>query len=197
MSQILSFPYLPEGNNPYADQIRCNAFDYAKNTGESGVCLILVTLQDTGKTVQVVANLSAKEASIVLPLFDWEKDYSFGTAFGLSDTVFIISEVSDQAAMQQARETFEKEWNLLFFTLNRENAAIRGSWLDQKSGQWIPVSRSAEGAAAAAAVLHRDMITGTMESTIDQPGGLLEIGLRKERGNVLGLSAGGPVEVRE
>lgn len=196
MSQILSFQFVSDDGTNFADQIRCAAFDFAKSAGETGVCLILVSGTNTDESVPVVANLGAKEASIVLPLFDWVKDDSFGTAFGLSDSVYVISESLNQAAMQQVQSAFEKETNLFFFELDRPKALIRGFLLCREDENWIPIPRSAEGAAAAAMVLHRDLETGTMESTIEQPGGILEIGLRKEQGRVLGLSAGGPVEVR-
>ena len=195
MSQILTFQYLSDVGNADMDLIRCAAFHYAKAEGESGVCLVLVSVEGWGEPVQVVANLNANEASIVLPLFDWEKELSIGTAFGLRDTVYIISDCPGDSAMQEAANAFESSERLFFFALRRADASLTGFWLDRSSGTWIPVIRSAEGAAAAAIVLHRDLESGTMESTVSQPGGILEIGLRKDRSCVLGLSAGGPVEV--
>lgn len=197
MSQILSFHYSPYDETINADTIRCKAYEFAKASGEAGVCLVLVSLKDLNESVQVVANISAGEASIVLPLFDWEKEYAFGTAFGASGSVYVISDQSSSAAMQQAKDTFIEASELWFFYLDRKNAMLRGSHISAAGNHWTPVLRSAEGAAAAALVLHRSLDTGTMESTVDQPGGILEIGLRKDHGRVLGLSAGGPVEVRK
>ena len=78
--------------------------------------------------------------------------------------------------------------------LNRETAFVQAVDYSVDPQNPIIIGRSTEAAAAAAMVLHQDLENGTMESTIGQPGGILEIGMRKENGKVTGLSAGGPVD---
>lgn len=193
MSQILSFQYTPDQFPITADAVRCAAFEYAKSRNCTGIALILVSLPEQKTPIQVVANLGAGESSSVLPLPDRIEETPVGTLFSFPSGLYIITEQEQQHAFKLAVAMDEIQ-NLTLFFLQRDSAQIHGF---RRVGQnWLPAARSAEGAAAAAMVLHSDLENGTMESTIDQPGGLLEIGMRKENGKVTGLSAGGPVEVR-
>ena len=134
MSQFLSVSF--DHAHPSADEIRIAAFRCAMDAGEKGVCLVQAKIQDQAAPINVVVNIAAGEATVVLSLPKRIQSFPFGCA-----------------------------------------------------------SRTVEGAAAAAMFLHRDLEHGTMEVTVGQPGGILEIGMRKESGEVTGLSAGGPVEV--
>lgn len=183
MSEILTFR--PSEPLPDYDALRCAAFAHAVAAGESGVCLVLV--ETSGETVSVVANVSAGEASVVLPLPKEIREESWGTLFFFPDEVYAVAENADTL-------DFAPEADFLV-ALDRAQAQIRVMRYDRETGEKFPVARSADGAACAAMVLHRDLENGTMESTVGQPGGILEIGMRKENGRVTGLSAGGPVEV--
>ena len=82
MSQILTFQL----SDPFSDYdaLRCAAYYYAVSAGETGVCLVLVSAGDDPAQISVVANIPAREASVVLPLPVWELDYPWGGGPALS-----------------------------------------------------------------------------------------------------------------
>ena len=55
----------------------------------------------------------------------------------------------------------------------------------------------ASGSTAAAVVLSSELRDGITEIGVGQPGGDLEVGVRKESGQVTGLSIGGPVHLEQ
>ena len=192
MSQILTIE-VPSVNHRYAgDSMRCAAYEHALRSGQTGVCLVLVKRPDYNP-IQVVVNVKAKEASIVLPLPASIKGFAFGTLFSFPDEMIVVTEQKPEEILAEVCTLFP-EFNAVIVTLNRETASIQATDYSSNPDQPIVIGRSTEAAAAAAMVLHQDLANGTMESTIGQPGGILEIGMRKENGKVTGLSAGGPVD---
>lgn len=192
MSQILTIE-VPSVNHRYAgDSMRCAAYTHALHSGETGVCLVLVKRPDYDP-IQVVVNVKAKEASIVLPLPASIKELAFGTVFSFPDEMIVVTEHKPEEILAEVRTLFP-DFDAGIVTLNRETASIQAADYSSDPDQPIMIGRSTEAAAAAAMVLHQDLENGTMESTIGQPGGVLEIGMRKENGKVTGLSAGGPVD---
>lgn len=194
MSQILkvSVP-APNALHDY-DALRGVAWCNALISDEQGVCLVLLQIPETDP-IQVVVNLAEKEASIVLPLPSSERSFDFGTAFRFPGGQYIVTEQPEQTVVPAVRAAMPEEETVFIVRMDRESAFIKtGRYVPGKPPSYLP--RSAEAAAAAAMVLHRDLTDGTMESTIGQPGGILEIGLRKQNGAVTGLSAGGPVEMK-
>lgn len=193
VSQILTVK-VPSDNLRYdGDSMRRAAYTRALSAGETGVCLVLVERQDYDP-IQVVVHVPAKEASIVLPLPSEMKAFDFGTAFAFPGEYYIVTEQKPEEIVSQVCAAFPQS-NMIIVSLNRENAFITS--FDCSTNPPIVIGRSTEAAAAAAMVLHQDLENGTMESTIGQPGGILEIGMRKENGKVTGLSAGGPVDFAE
>ena len=191
MSRILTIE-IPSVNHRYAgDAMRCTAYTHALRSGETGVCLVLVKRPDYDP-IQIVVNVKAKEASIVLPLPASIKGFAFGTVFSFPDEMIVVTEHNPDEILDEVRTVFP-ELNVTIASLDRGNAFIAAADYSSNDVQPIHIERSTEAAAAAAMVLHQDLENGTMESTIGQPGGILEIGMRKENGKVTGLSAGGPV----
>ena len=90
MSQILTFE-VPSVTHRYAgDSMRCAAYTHALRSGETGVCLVLVKRPDYDP-IQVVVNVKAKEASIVLPLPASIKELAFGTVFSFPDEMIVVT----------------------------------------------------------------------------------------------------------
>ena len=194
MSQILNVQITAPDALTNFDGLRCTAYSNAFVAGETGVCLVLLQVP-SGETIRVVVNMAEKEASIVLPLPDEARSLDCGDAFLFPGGWFVVTEQTAQEALPAVRKAFPEVETIFIVTLNRETAFIT---LSRCVPEKLPVLvlRSAEATAAAAMVLHRDLADGTMESTVGQRGGILEIGLRKQGGEVVGLSAGGPVEMK-
>ena len=192
MSQILTVEYPSDYARYDGDSMRRAAYLHAVHEGETGVCLVLLRRQGYDP-IQVVVNVKAKEASIVLPLPASIKGFAFGTVFSFPDEMIVVTEQKPEEIFAEVRTLFP-EFNAVIVTLNRETASIQATDYSSNPDQPIVIGRSTEAAAAAAMVLHQDLANGTLESTIGQPGGILEIGMRKENGKVTGLSAGGPVD---
>ena len=193
VSQILTVEVPSVGHRYGGDLMRRAAYTRALGAGETGVCLVLVERQDYDP-IQVVVHVPSKEASIVLPLPSEMKAFDFGTAFAFPGEYYVVTEQKPEKIASQVRAAFPQS-NVIVVSLNRENAFITA--VDCSADPPVVIERSTEAAAAAAMVLHQDLENGTMESTIGQPGGILEIGMRKENGKVTGLSAGGPVNFAE
>jgi hypothetical protein len=193
MSQILTVEVPSAGQRYDGDSMRRAAYTRALSAGVTGVCLVLVERQDYDP-IQVVVHVPAKEASIVLPLPSEIKAFDFGTAFAFPGEYYIVTEQKPEEIVSQVCAAFPQS-NVIIVSLSRENAFITS--FDCSADPPIVIGRSTEAAAAAAMILHQDLENGTMESTIGQPGGILEIGMRKENGKVTGLSAGGPVDYAE
>ena len=193
MSQILTVEVPFVGQRYDGDSMRRDAYTRALGAGETGVCLVLVKRQDYDP-IQVVVHVPAKEASIVLPLPSEIKAFDFGTAFAFPGEYYVVTEQKPEEIVSQVCAAFPQS-NVIIVSLSRENAFITS--FDCSADPPIVIGRSTEAAAAAAMILHQDLENGTMESTIGQPGGILEIGMRKENGKVTGLSAGGPVDYAE
>ena len=195
MSQILTVEF-PSDNLRYdGDAMRRAAYLHAIQAGETGVCLVLVQRHGYDP-IQVVVHVPAKEASIVLPLPAEIRTFGFGTVFSFLDEIIAVTEQNPKEILSEVCTAFP-ESNVIIATLNRENAFIQAGDYSLDPDNPIIIGRSTEAAAAAAMVLHRDLENGTMEPTIGQAGGILEIGMRKENGKVTGLSAGGPVDFTE
>ncbi len=193
MSQILTVE-VPSFSLRYGgDAMRRAAFTRALGAGETGVCLVLIKREDYDP-IQVVVHVPTKEASIVLPVPKEIKEFDFGTAIAFPGECYVVTEQNTEEIISQVRAAFPLS-DVIIVTLNRENAFITA--VDYSVDPPVVIGRSTEAAAAAAMVLHQDMENGTMESTIGQTCGILEIGMRKENGKVTGLSAGGPVEYAE
>ena len=120
--------------------------------------------------------------------------FDFGTAFAFPGEHYVVTERKLEEIVPQVRAAFPQS-DVIIVTLERESAFITA--VDCSTDPPVVIGRSTEAAAAAAMVLHQDLENGTMESTIGQSGGILEIGLRKDNGKVTGLSAGGPVDYAE
>lgn len=195
VSQILSVKVPASDHRYHGDSLRLAAFQQTVDAGETGVCLVLVERADAAP-IQVVVNAAAREASIVLPVPMETRPFSFGTAFLFPEEICLVTEQTPEEIVSPARAAFP-EVNLVIVTLERETACIKAYDYGTETNQPALLERSTEAAAAAAMVLHQDLENGTMESTIGQPGGILEIGMRKEHGKVTGLSAGGPVEMQK
>ena len=193
VSQILTVKVPSDSQRYDGDSMRRAAYARALSAGETGVCLVLVERQDYDP-IQVVVHVPAKEASIVLPLPSEMKAFDFGTAFAFPGEYYVVTEQKPEEIVSQVCAAFPQS-NMIIVSLNRENAFITS--FDCSTNPPIVIGRSTEAAAAAAMILHQDLENGTMESTIGQPGGILEIGMRKENGKVTGLSAGGPVDYAE
>ncbi len=192
MSQILTVEFSSDNERYNGDDMRRAAYLHALAAGETGVCLVLLKREGYAP-IQVVVNVSAKEASVVLPLPTEIKSFDFGTAFTFPGEMLVITEQNSKEILSEVSSTFP-ELNTIIVTLDRETAFAQAGDYSLNPDRPIIISRSTEAAAAAAMVLHQDLLNGTMESTIGQPGGILEIGMRKENGKVTGLSAGGPVD---
>lgn len=192
MSQIL-FVSAPEGYD--SDALRRAAYDCAVSAGETGVCLVQASTPSMSSPAQVVVNIAAKEASIVLALPTEERETDFGPVYVFRGDAYLVTDLPGGEAIAQDPFDLQEAGRSFILTLDRETAFLTTLQYDRTTGEMTPVRRTVEGAAAAAMYLHRDLEQGTMEVTIEQPGGVLEIGMRKESGKVTGLSAGGPVEV--
>ena len=193
VSQILSVEFPTADHRYNGDSMRRAAYLCAMQAGETGVCLVLVKRQGYDP-IQTVVNVAAKEASIVLPVPADVKKIDFGTAFFFPDEICLVTEQSPEFILPRISEAFPHSY-VTIVALDRENACITAAAYGMDRELPIVIKRSTEAAAAAAMALHLDLENGTMESTIGQPGGILEIGMRKENGNVTGLSAGGPVDL--
>lgn len=191
MSQFLSVSF--EHACPSADEIRTAAYLRAKDAGEKGVCLVQANLPDKSAPINVVVNLAAGEATVVLPLPCQIQKLSFGEAYTFENGVYVVSEQSAESISEAAQSAFPDAEALYLISVDRASAFSTAVLC--LSGTLQPISRTVEGAAAAAMFLHSELEQGTMEVTIGQSGGILEIGMRKVGGEVTGLSAGGPVEV--
>ena len=192
MSQILELTMTERVCD--SDALRCAAFDCAERAGEQSACLVQVHTADAG-TVLVMVNVGAGEASAVLPLPTREETIGWAERFDFPAGTFLISERPCAETLKQAQTALPEAKRIFALSLDRETARFETLLHDRETGETRPVRRTAEGAAAAAMLLHRELQDGTMEITVGQPGGILEIGLRKEAGRVLGLSAGGPVRM--
>ena len=192
MSQILTVEYSSDYAFYDGDSMRNFAYLHAVHAGETGVCLVL--LQRHGyDPIQVVVHVSAKEASIVLPLPAETKEFDFGTAFAFPGEIIVVTEQEPKDILSEVYAAFP-ETSTFIAMMNRQTAFVQAGDYSLDPDHPIIIGRSTEVAAAAAMVLHQDLENGTMESTIGQPLGILEIGMRKENGKVTGLSAGGPVD---
>ena len=192
MSQILTVEYSSDYAFYDGDSMRSFAYLHAVHAGETGVCLVLLRRQGYDP-IQVVVHVSAKEASIVLPLPAEIKAFDFGSAFAFPGEMIVVTEREPKDILSDVYAAFPESFTKIV-TLNRENAFVQAGDYSLDPQNPIIIGRLTEAAAAAAMVLHQDLENGTMESTIGQPGGILEIGMRKENGKVTGLSAGGPVD---
>ena len=131
----------------------------------------------------------------MLPLPTREESFGWAERFDFPAGTFLLSERPCAETLAKALNALPEKTRIFALSLDRETARFETLAYDRETGETHPVRRTAEGAAAVAMLLHRDLQDGTMEVTIGQPGGILEIGLRKEGGRVLGLSAGGPVRM--
>lgn len=192
MSQILTVEYPADSIRYDGDGMRRAAYLHAVHEGETGVCLVLLRRQGYDP-IQVVVHASAKEASIVLPLPTEIKEFDFGTVFAFPGETIVVTEREPKDILSEVYAAFPESCPMIA-ALNRETAFVQAGDYSLDPPNQSVIGRSTEVAAAAAMVLHRDLENGTMESTIGQPCGVLEIGLRKENGKVTGLSAGGPVD---
>lgn len=192
MSDILTIEVPSAGHRYDGDFMRRAAYEHAMASGETKVCLVLVK-RDGFDPIQVVVNGNAKEASIVLPVPTDVMTFDFGTAVVFPGEIYLVTGQNPEMVISKAGKAFPQS-DVIIVTLDRESAFITAADYRLNEDHPILIGRSAEAAAAAAIVLHQDLENGTMESTIGQPGGILEIGMRKENGKVTGLSAGGPVE---
>ena len=191
MSQILNVSITAPNALHDFDALRGVAWCNALVSDEKDVCLVLLQVPGSDP-IQVVVNVGEKEASIVLPLPSAEQSFEFGTAFTFPGGLFLVTEQPAVQVLPTARAALQETGTIYIVTMDRKTAFVKAArCVPDKPPVYLP--RSAEAAAAAAMVLHSDLMDGTMESTIGQPGGVLEIGLRKQDGAVMGLSAGGPV----
>jgi hypothetical protein len=194
MSQILNVKINSTDVLRDYDGLRCIAFANAMLAGETGVCLVLLEIPST-EPIRVVVNMAQKEASVVLPLPEAERSFDFGTAFLFPAGWFVVTEQTAQQVLPDLRAAMPEVETVYIVTLDPETAHVTLTCCVPEKPP-VFVARKVEAAAAAAMVLHRDLSDGTMEQTIGQRGGILEIGLRKQGGMLIGLSAGGPVEVK-
>ena len=191
MSQFLSVSF--EHAHPSADEIRIAAYRCAMDAGEKGVCLVQAKVLDHAAPINVVVNIAAGEATVVLSLPKQIHAFPFGWAYYFESGVYLVTEQPAEAVSKDVRSSVSDTDPLYLLALDQESAFVTTMLCLPDALR--PVPRTVEGAAAAAMYLHRDLEHGTMEVTVGQAGGILEIGMRKESGEVTGLSAGGPVEV--
>ena len=191
MSQFLSVSF--EHAHPSADEIRIAAYHCAMDAGEKGVCLVQAKVLDHAAPINVVVNIAAGEATVVLSLPKQIHAFPFGWAYYFESGVYLVTEQPAVAVSKDVRSSVSDTDPLYLLALDKESAFVTTMLCLPDALR--PVPRTVEGAAAAAMYLHRDLEHGTMEVTVGQAGGILEIGMRKESGEVTGLSAGGPVEV--
>lgn len=149
--------------------LRAAGYFYAKQQGMTGMAFVLTEGSGISDPRAVVANVERETASAVLPLPERLQLRETGADAVLDGVLYHVTTED---------ETFSDGVTV---RLNPADSSIDCS--------------SAEAAAAAAIWLSRDLRDGTMELNIGVGEKVLEIGLRKDAGEVTGLSVGGELRL--
>lgn len=155
--------------NADTNLLRAAGYFYAKQQGMEGMSFVLTEGSGIPDARAVVANVEHETASAVLPLperLEWR-------------------ETGVDAALD----------GVLYHVTTGDESFSDGVTVHLDPADSSIDCNSAEAAAAAAIWLTRDLQDGTMELNIGVGDKVLEIGLRKDAGEVTGLSVGGEMRL--
>lgn len=183
--------------------LRCAGFYQALCRGEQGKCCIMAEISGADGVLPVMVDVGQGIVSTTMPLpvsveaLDWPEASVHRVTFdGITHWVIDRAE-PDDALVQRAVAGSGDAPAVGSIFLNRATGAIRPIVYVRQTGSCVAETSCASGSTAAAVVLAADLRDGITEIGVGQPGGDLEVGVRKEAGQVTGLSIGGPVALVE
>ena len=103
VSQFLSVSF--EHAHPSADEIRIAAYRCAMDAGEKGVCLVQAKVLDHAAPINVVVNIAAGEATVVLSLPKQIHAFPFGWAYYFESGVYLVTEQPAEAVSKDVRSS--------------------------------------------------------------------------------------------
>lgn len=181
--------------------LRCAGYFKALCRGERRKCCVMAEISGAPGVLPVMVDVAQNAVSTTMPLpqsmerLDWPEVTAHRVSFdGITHYVIDCAEPDDtfvRRAIQDAADT--PAVGAIF--LNRATGAIRPVVYVRQTGTCVAETSCASGSTATAVVLATSLHDGITEIGIGQPGGDLEVGVRKEAGRVTGLSIGGPIHL--
>ena len=183
--------------------LRCAGYFQALCRAEQGKCCVMAEISGAPGVLPVMVDVAQSMASTTMPLpvsvetLAWPETAVHRVAFyGITHYVIDRAE-PDDALVQRAIQDAGACPAVGAIFLNRATGAIRPIVYVRVTGSCVAETSCASGSTAAAVVLSSDLRDGITEIGVGQPGGDLEVGVRKESGQVTGLSIGGPVRLEQ
>lgn len=183
--------------------LRCAGFYQALCCGEQGKCCVMVEISGATGVLPVMVDVAQQAASTTMPLpasvetLNWPETPASRVTFdGITHYVIDRAEPDDALVRRTIQDAGARPAVGAIF-LNRATGAIQPIVYVRETGSCIAETSCASGSTAAAVVLASELRDGITEIGVGQPGGDLEVGVRKEAGRVTGLSIGGPVSLTE
>lgn len=183
--------------------LRCAGFYQALCRGERGKCCVMAEISGADGVLPVMVDVAQGAASTTMPLpvsveaLDWPEAPVHRVTFdGITHYVIARAEPDDTLVQCAIRDAASSPAVGAIF-LNRTTGAIQPIVYVRQTDSCVAETSCASGSTAAAVVLSSDLCDGITEIGVGQPGGDLEVGVRKEAGQVTGLSIGGPVALVE
>lgn len=179
--------------------LRAVGFYRALCRNETERCCVLTEISGAAQALPVLADPARRAASTVMPLparverLGWAWRVAFD---GITHYVFDRAAPED-ALVRRAVAAAPEAAAVGAVFLDRAACAIRPVVYVRATDSCVAETSCASGSTAAAVVLAEGEADGISEFSIAQPGGTLEVGVRREGGRVTGLSLGGPVELEE
>lgn len=183
--------------------LRCAGFYQALCRGEQGKCCVMAEISGADGVLPVMVDVAQSAASTTMPLpvsveaLDWPEALAHRVTFdGITHYVIERAE-PDNALVQRAIQDASASPAVGAIFLNRATGAIQPIVYVRQTDSCVAETSCASGSTAAAIVLSAELCDGITEIGVGQPGGDLEVGVRKEAGRVTGLSIGGAVTLVE
>lgn len=183
--------------------LRCAGFYQALRRSERGKCCVMAEISGVDGVLPVMVDVAQSAASTTMPLpvsvavLDWPEAPVHRVTFdGITHYVIDRAE-PDNALIQRAIQDASASPAVGVMFFNRATGAIRPVVYVRQTDSCVAETSCASGSTATAIVLSSDLRDGITEIGVGQPGGDLEVGVRKEAGQVTGLSIGGPVALVE
>lgn len=183
--------------------LRCAGFYRALCRAEQGKCCVMAEISGADGVLPVMVDVAQSAASTTMPLpvsverLDWPGAPVHRVAFdGITHYVVDRAEPDDALVQRALRDDAGSPAVGVIF-LDRATGAIRPIVYVRETGSCVAETSCASGSTAAAIVLSADLLDGITEIGVGQPGGDLEVGVRKEAGQVTGLSIGGPIRLEQ
>lgn len=183
--------------------LRCAGFYQALCRGERGKCCVMVEISGAPGVLPVMVDVAQGAASTTMPLpksvqrLNWPEVTAHRVVFeGITHYVFDCVEAEEALVQRAVRDAADAPAvGAVFF--DRATGSIRPVVYVRQTETCVAETSCASGSTAAAIVSSEDLHDGITEIGVGQPGGDLEVGVRKEFGCVTGLSIGGPVALVE